>query len=187
MTRLDMNKASHQVVSVLLNHTYMCFAMFFVLFAFLAWSVGNSPAQEIISAIAMLFYACVVYVKANEIAMYDGKSYTKLNHDIKKPFLWALIIIAITYILYFMFALIWEGGAHAPAWIRGTITFLFNFWTMPYFGIAGAARGQIMWYSHIFFVLVPVLATVLGYISGMKKLYIGKYLKKIVYKNEKQL
>lgn len=183
--RLDMNKASHQIISVLLNHTYMCFAMFFVLFAFLAWSVGNSPAQEVISAIAMLFYASVVYVKANEIALYDGKSYTKLNYDIKKPFLWAGIIIAITYILYFLFVLSWKISSDAPAWMRGIITFLFNFWTMPYFGIAGAAKGEIMWYSHIFFVFLPVLSTVLGYMAGMRKIYIGKYFKKIVYKNEK--
>ncbi len=183
--RLDMNKASHQIVSVILNHAYMSFAMFFVLFAFLTWSVGNSPAQETISAIAMLFYASVVYVKTNEIAVYDGKPYTKLNHDIKKPFLWAGIIIAITYILYFLFVLLWKNGSDVPAWIRGIITFLFNFWTMPYFGIAGAAKGEIMWYSHIFFILLPVLSTVLGYMAGMKKIYIGKYFKKIMYEDEK--
>ena len=185
MKGLNKNKPLHQLISVLLNHLYTCVAMLMIVFAFFAWSIGVTPAQEIISVITMLFYVCVIYVKASEIANHDIKSYSETKPDVKKPVLWGIVIIAITYILYALYALIARDGSVAPIWLKAIISLLFNTWTMPYMGIMGAARGQIMPYSHIFWIIVPFLGLIPGYIAGKNKIFVSDWMRRIMYKKEK--
>lgn len=185
MARLDMNKKFHQIISVICNHLYLCFAMFFVVFAFLGGFLGRTPQQEILSAIMIIFYFSVMYVKGCEIAIYDGKSYTSLGYDIKKPFVWSAVIVAITYMFFALYVFVWKIGDYVPMWLRGAITAMFNFWSIPYMGISGAARGKAMWYVHLFYIFVPTLSLLLGYIAGKNKFYLGAYLKKFTYTKEK--
>ena len=185
MNGLNKDNTLHQLALVLLNHLYTCVAMLMVEFAFLAWTIGVSPAQEIISVIAMLFYICVLYVKASEIGGHDIKSYSVVKPDARKPFLWGAAIILITYILYALYALITKDSSSAPVWVKAVVSLIFNTWTMPYMGIMGAARGQIMPYSHIFWIIVPFLGLVPGYIAGKNKVFVSAWMRRIIYKNEK--
>lgn len=185
MKGFSKDNTTHQFISVLLNHLYTCVAMLMIMFAFFAWSIGVTPAQEIISVITMLFYICVLYVKAGEIAGHDIKSYSAVKPDIRKPILWGIAIIVITYILYAMYALIAKDGSGAPVWAKAVISLIFNTWTMPYMGIMGAARGLVMPYSHIFWIIVPFLGLIPGYIAGKNKIYFSDWMRKVMYKKEK--
>ena len=184
MKVLDKNKLSHQLISVIINHLAICLVMLLVIFAFFAWAVGKTPAQEICSVLFMIFYIIMMYIKANETAIHDNKPYTPLKQDIKKPILWSGVIVAITYILYALYVFVWNGGSETSSGIRGLCNFIFTLWTMPYMGIIGASKGAIMWYSHIFFVAVPSFALIFGYIAGVKKFYFSDIIRKVIYIKE---
>jgi len=185
MKILDRNKPSHQLISVVLNHFVTCLVELFIIFAFFAWSIGKTPAQEIIAIILMLLYISMIYIKANELAIYDNRPYSPTKPDYRKPVLWAAVIILITYLLYAFFLFVWKSGDSIPVGTTVLGNFLFVLWTSPFMGIMGSAKGEIMWYSHIFFVAVPMLASVGGYVAGLKKFYLGEKLNKFMYKKEK--
>ena len=146
-------------------------AIAFVFFAGAFYGFIDRPImKEVLSIVFITMYFGIVYSRAHRFAKLDKKEYTQTKPSIIKGALFG-VAIALTYaVLLICYALIWKYlGADGvlisvPAWIY---SLLFWFYTIPYSGIMGLAHGQMMWYSQVLMLLVPVLATTLGYIAGL--------------------
>ncbi|MBR5271651.1 MAG: hypothetical protein IKV64_05660 [Clostridia bacterium] len=178
----------YQFKYILLQHLSGC-AIAFVLMMVFSWAFDKSPLKEILSALFIIIYAFMLYHGANELAVADNKSYSRLKPNVFKSFLWGVAICAITFILFTLYTLVWkylgtDGGIN---FIVTVLTnFVFSIWTYPYVGIIGASKGYVMMYSFPFWVIVPIASTMVGYIAGCRGFLLGEHIQKLVYRQEKK-
>ena len=146
-------------------------AIAFVFFAGAFYGfIGRPIIKEILSLVFITVYFGIVYSRSHKFATRDKKDYTKTKPSLLKGVLFG-VVISLTYAAFLIiYALIWkfagENGVlnSVPAWIYSLV---FWFYTIPYSGIMGLAHGKMMWYSQALMLIVPVLATTLGYFAGL--------------------
>ena len=179
----------YQFVNILLTNLKAT-AIAFVFFAGAFYGFMNRPIiKEALSVVFITTYFGIVYSRAHKFAKLDKKEYTQTKPSIIKGALFG-VVIALTYAAFLIFyALIWKYlGADGvlnsvPAWIYSLV---FWFYTIPYSGIMGLAHGQMMWYSQVLMLIVPILATTLGYIAGLKGFNLMDKMAGAIYEKSEQ-
>lgn len=145
----------------------------------------EKPVIKLISGIILtLVYFFTIYGNAGAYARHDKKSYTVLQPDIKKGFLMGLLISAVTLILFAGYKLVWTAfstdGSLNTWWAVG-VNMLFLLWTFPFFAFFGELCGSITWYGLVLMLVVPVLASGLGYFAVCKNFDLADKIMSIVY------
>ena len=161
----------YQFVNMLLTNLKAT-AIAFVFFAGAFYGFIDKPGiKEILSIVFITMYFGIVYSRAHKFALLDTKDYTVTKPSLLKGFLFG-VAISLTYAVFLIiYALMWKYAGvdgtinSVPAWIYSIV---FWFYTIPYGGIMGLAHGQMMWYSEVLMLLIPILATTLGYLAGLK-------------------
>lgn len=140
--------------------------------------------KEILSVVFITTYFGIVYSRAHKFASLDKKEYTSTKPSLFKGFLFGTAI-ALTYAVFLaVYAVMWKyAGADGtinsvPAWIYSII---FWFYTIPYSGIMGLAHGKMTLYSQALMIAIPILASTLGYLAGLKGFVIMDKLSLAIY------
>ncbi len=152
------------------------------------WYFTNiSVAKEILSGIFMLVNFAILYVTSKKFALLDNKPYTPLKPSIVKGALFGCLIAAVNIIFVIIYRLIWISFGTETG-LSGVFPMLVNamfyYWTYPYNGIMNMSEGVVTAYSVAAMVAVPVLATLIGYIAGMKKFELSEKLDEFMYEKE---
>ena len=147
-------------------------AIVFVFFAGAFYGfIDKHIVKEILSVVFITVYFGIVYSRAHKFASLDKKEYTHTKPSLIKGALFGAVISLTYAVVLLIYWLIWKYTSvdgvisSVPAWIYSII---FWFYTIPYSGIMGLAHGQMMWYSVLLMLIVPILASTLGYFAGLK-------------------
>ena len=176
----------YQFGYMILKHITAVFFILLIELLIFGQLLTMNVVKYIMSAMFILFYAGALYTSSNTLASKDMKPYTPLNADIKFGFLWGITIsvsIAIVYILYrinwAVFAV--DGSMVSLAPILYNVFYMF--WTSPYFGLCSSEGGIVPYYAVAIMLILPPVATTLGYYTAIKKIYLTDKL--IAFMHEK--
>ncbi len=144
-------------------------------------------AKEIISFAFMASNFGMLYVAGNKISILDNKPYTRLKPSMVKAVLLGVFIAAINAIFVIIYKFLWiKYGTDAG--IMGVLPTAFNaffyYWTFPYNGFMNLDGGIFSMYSVAFMIVVPIAATVTGYIAGEKKFELAEKFDEFMYEKE---
>ena len=160
-----------------------------LVFGFVAfWYFTNiSVAKEILSGIFMLVNFAMLYVASKKFALLDNKPYTPLKPSLVKGALFGCFIAVVNMVFLAAFKLVWakfgvENGLSGV--FPMIINALFYCWTYPYNGIMNMSEGAVTAYSVAAMIILPVAATLIGYIAGMKKFELSEKLDEFMYEKE---
>ncbi|MGN1115816.1 MAG: hypothetical protein ACI4TH_04545 [Candidatus Ornithomonoglobus sp.] len=158
----------HHLTTVLIIIVFEAIAFWY----FLDKTIG----RQVVAVIFTIVYGLALYSYARKLAAWDNKPYTPLKPELKWGFLWGLAISASVGIFLIIYKLDWhffaaidENGVPylTSLWAIG-INMLFYIWTGPYFGFVESQGGGIAVYGQILMLVVPMIATTLGYKAGVK-------------------
>lgn len=160
--------------------------LLFTLIAF--WTLLDKHiGKEIYSSICILVNFCVIYSYANKFAMYDKKPYTPMKVSLLKGLLMGVMISASMIIMFIIFKLSWASSdgdtLSNPFALAGNILFLL--WSFPYFGIMGMSHGLVTWYSVVIMLIMPPIASFLGYYAACKSFFILEKIYKFSFVQKK--
>lgn len=136
------------------------------------WRFLAEPVwQYVIAGIFTLVYAILIYNMAHKLAGFDRKSYTPLKPSLKWGFLWGVAISATVAVAIILFKLNWHIFA-VDMTINNVFSIIYNLifyvWTAPYYGfIISQSGSNIQSFVIILMLVVPIVASTLGYLAGM--------------------
>lgn len=161
-------------------------AFVFGLVAF--WYFMNiSIAKEILSVIFMIVNFAMIYISAKKFALRDNKPYTPLKPSTLKGALFGCAIALVNLAFMGIFKLAWMkfGTANGITGIFPTIiNALFYYWTFPYNGIMNLSFGSFTVYSAAAMIVVPIAASLAGYIAGSRKFELAEKIDELMYEKE---
>lgn len=162
-----------------------------VAFVFLAAAfygfLAKPVVKEILSMVFIVVYFGIVYSRAHKFAAMDLKSHTSTKPSILKGIMFGVVIALTFFAALLAYKLMWaavgtDGTINSvPAWIYSLV---FWFYTIPYNGIMGLAHGEMTWYSQLLMLIVPILASAIGYAAGLKGFNIMDKIAGMVYEKE---
>ena len=152
------------------------------------WYFTNiSVAKEILSIVFMSLNFGLLYVTSKRFAILDNKPYTPLKVSRIKAVLFGCFIALVNLLLVAVFKLVWIKYATETGlsgFIPIALNAFFYCWSFPYNGIMNMSNGYMTIYSVIAMVVVPVAATVTGYIAGLNKFEITEKIDKFIYEKD---
>lgn len=161
----------YQIGNMILQHLLAAFVS--IVFELVAcWYFLDKPvARYIVAALFTAVYAGMLYSRAHRLAAFDCKPYTPLEPELKWGFVWGLCISATVAFSIIVFRLNWtlfSDGTTMSNAVSSFINILFYIWTAPYFGFISDTGGIIPPFAIVLMVLVPIAASAIGYLAGMK-------------------
>ncbi len=162
---------------------------------------------KIVSVTLLLIYGLVLYSSGYECAEYDLRSYTKTTSYLHKGFYLSLLIPISNLLIWILMKFLWSidaeeaiapvkqmeytwwpqipNASYLPATaIAGNIIFVI--WTFPYNEFMNFSQSYMSVWGHVLMYVFPVLCVTIGYVGGLKKWDLSKYLNFLVYeKNSK--
>lgn len=183
---MKMSKGYQFMYMLLMQAAASGITLVFGLVAF--WYFLNiSIVKEIISIAFMAVNFAVLYISAKKMAQRDYKPYTPLKPSKLKGALFGALISAVTLVLMLLFMYVWanysdDAGIHGI--VPTVINVLFYCWSFPYNGIMGLYNGQFMVYAGIIMLILPIAATLIGYIAGSKNIELAEKLDKFIYEKK---
>lgn len=143
--------------------------------------------KELISVVFMAVNFAMLYIASKKLAQRDCKPYTPLKPNVFKGAMFGVMISAVTLVLMLLFKYVWNNYSDETG-INGVIPIIINIlfycWSFPYTGIMGLYNGNFMVYSGIIMLILPIAATLTGYVAGCKNIEIAEKLDKFIYEKE---
>jgi hypothetical protein len=161
-------------------------AYLFGIVAFAYFLILN-VARQIVAVAFMTMNFVMLYIYSKKFALLDNKPYTKLKPSLFKGVLFGVQISVINVLLLLALTVTWNVWANAEGAlyvVRAVITFLITFLTFPYSGILNIQDGSFSIIGAVLTVIVPVAATVAGYIAGSKKFEISEKFDSFIYEKD---
>ena len=136
------------------------------------WYFLDKPvAKYIVAAVFTVVYGLVIYSKASKLAGFDAKTYTPLEPHIKWGVLWGVAISATVLAWCIIFRLNWilfSTDGKMTEIIPVIVNLIFYVWTSPYFGFMSDSGAEIPAFAGALMLAVPIAASTLGYLAGMR-------------------
>lgn len=170
---LDITR-KYQFGYMLLHHLTTVLAI--ILFEAIAfwYFLDSEIGRNVVASVLTIVYGFVVYSYARKLAVWDNKPYTPLKPELKWGVFWGVAIAATVGVFLIVYKLNWalfsavseEGVPYLTNIPSVIVNLLFYIWTGPYFGFVKPQGGEIEVYGQILMLIVPIIATTLGYKAG---------------------
>lgn len=161
-------------------------SLIFTFFGTILVSFSNGTTSKyLFSLICIAIYMLTLYTRAEEIARYDKKSYTeKFSYPLKGVVL-PIGILGVWVLLFILYSVSWKYDiiSYNSGFINNL---LFVIWNYMYKGFLNFTNGSFNYYYIILIVLVPITASGLGYLAGLKNFDLSKKVVKMVYEEKKE-
>lgn len=188
-----MNKIFHpgifrQITAMIVSHivgVFMCSVLYFIC---MFWSADKPFWAAVMSAILTLVYFSEIYSKAWSCAERDKKPYTETFVYPLKGTVLSIGIVLFCLVMWLLYKFTWhflviDGAIATLTGFLYNVVFVLN--TIMYTGFSAPDSGNIVWYVHLLIYTVPVLASTLGYIAGVKGFMITEKLTPFIYEKKK--
>ncbi len=176
-----------QILKMLMHHIFTAVTgAFFCIMGMIVFLNKTLP-NEIIAVLFLGLYFIVLYVRAGDCARYDKKTYTPTKAHPLKGFILPIGIIVCYIILFRLYSLSWKyqtpEGMIATGWGK-LLSVAYVIYTYMYARFATIAQGAVSIWVHFMAVLVPLAASVLGYIAGFKNFSVYDKLLSLMYEKK---
>ncbi len=177
-----------QILSLVGTHLLANVTIGVVGLVFMASVLTNPIGKIIWGIIAVTAYAMAIYSASWQIAYEDMKPHTEETPYMLKGLLLPIGILALSVILLLGYLLAWNGLsidgelATATAYIYN-ISYIMS--TFAFNSFLGLTKGGANLLGHIFMYILPFVASMLGYIAGMKGFVISEKLLPMIYEKKK--
>ncbi len=178
---------TYQFMYILLTQVLASAAVMLFGLVFFWYFTSMHIVKEILSVIFMIAAFAMLYTSSKRFAVLDNKPYTPLKRSLIKGALFGAVVAAVNVVFTVVYHFIWvkfgtdAGLANIPSVIVNVVYF---YWTYPYNGIMNMNDGNITYYSALAMVVVPIAATLLGYIAGCRKFNLTEKLGEFMYEKE---
>lgn len=159
----------------------------FVEFVLFMGSFSNDIFRNVSGVFFSIIHFMIIYDSAAALGKLDTKSYTKLDFNIKWSVVWGMIISAISIATIVVFKLNWHFGAIDGVLsnpLSVIINILFYIWQAPYLAFFVMTPAYIPIGVVILSTLLPVAASVTGYISGKKNFTFSDKIRSLMFEKE---
>lgn len=177
-----------QVWGLVLTHLYAVIISTLLGMGIMWWVLDKPVWSKVFSAVCMLIYFSAVYSTAWNAAERDRKPYTTTKQYFFKGAVLSVGILAVNLILWLLCKFAWEflsidGALASYTAILYNVLFVFD--TFIYTGFIRLSDGNMTWYGHIMIYLLPLAASFLGYIAGMRGFTLSDKLMPFIYEKRK--
>lgn len=159
----------------------------FVEFVLFMGSFSNDIFRTVSGVFFSIIHFMIIYDGAAALGKLDTKTYTPLEFDIKWSVVWGAVISAISLVSIAIFKLNWHFGAvdgvlSNPVAI--IINILFYILQAPYLAFFVMTPAYIPIGVIILSILLPVAASVAGYISGKNNFTFSDKIRSLMFEKE---
>lgn len=153
-------------------------------------------AKQILSLLLITVEFAILYVASKKLANRDSKPVTPLKPSKVKGVLFGAMIAVINMVLMLMYMIVWSNFAADAVVEDQTVRVLdgiipiccnaiYYVWSFAYQGfINDYTSGNIGIIAMLLMIIVPIAATTLGYIAGLKKFELAEHLDKFIYEKD---
>lgn len=176
-----------QLCTPLKNHATT--TLFFSLMWFMTINLWTSRTGQIIfSSLGLLVYFLAIYGAGYETCLDDKKPYSchspKWYRGIYLPIFLTIVNVLVIIIYKCSWAFGTTDGYISNGWaLTGNI--LAVLWYAPYKGLLGMNQGHFELQGYLIIILLPYIATFLGYLAGYKNFDIYAKLNSFAYEKKK--
>ena len=126
----------------------------------------------------------ILYASAYEIANHDIKSFSTLKPYNWKGFAFSGFVVGISIILFIVYKIVWMTGT-LDNWGQVIGNILFLIWYLPYYCLVRPNCGAVNILGVVTAILVPVIASGIGYYAGKNQFDLSVVMKKYIYEKKK--
>lgn len=180
---LQMNKYITPLQLAETAKTHLCVSLISAFVGITLPSFCEGVLKYVFSVIFMLIYALALYVKSEETAQHDGKSYTEQKRYKWKGIILPAGIYAVWLVLFVLYKFSWKYDI--VSYNSGFINnLLFVVWNFIYSGFMDMNNGSFNSYAVVLIVLLPAAACFFGYFAGSVGFSLTEQIAKFVYEKK---
>ncbi|MBQ7794585.1 MAG: hypothetical protein IJ366_08740 [Clostridia bacterium] len=177
-----------QITDVLMTHIYTVVIGTVMGFMFMTWLIDKPIGYTIFSAVFTLIYFSAIYSKAWECAERDKKPFTPTSVYLFKGAVLSVGILVFNVVLWAAYLFAWRSLTIDGAMVTATgiiynVLYVIN--TFMYSGFVKITQGVVPWQAHLIIMLVPLVASTIGYIAGVKNFTLSDKLMPFIYEKKK--
>ena len=177
-----------QVGSLLKTHLLLSILSGLLGLMLLISIITNPVGNAIFTGIMMVIYFFSIYGAASNCAAQDLKPYTEEQAYPWKGLLLPVGIILVTAALWGLYQAAWQfmtidGNLATVTGIACNVIFIV--WTFMFNALMGLQQGGMNWYAYVFVLIVPVIASGLGYYAGYRGFDLYDKMMRFVYEKKK--
>lgn len=152
----------------------------FVQFLLFISSYSNDTFRIASGVLFSVVHFWIIYDSAAALGKLDAKSYTSLNTDVKWSFVWGLLIALIGLAFIGLYKLNWYFGTPVSVFFN-VVFFIVE---SPYYAFLIFYPKTVPLWVIAINVIIPVLASVTGYITGGKNFAFTDKLRNLVFEKQ---
>lgn len=150
-------------------------------------SFSNDIFRNVSGVLFSVINFLIIYDSAAALGKLDTKSYTKLEFDIKWSVLWGIIIGIASVVSIVIFKLNWRFGA-VDGVLSNPVSVVYNIlffiWQAPYLAFFVMTPAYVPIGVVILSVILPIVASVAGYISGKNNFALLDKIRGIMFEKD---
>lgn len=150
-------------------------------------SFSNDIFRNVSGVFFSIIHFMIIYDGAATLGKLDTKTYTPLKFDIKWSVVWGVVISAISLASIAIFKLNWHFGAVDGVLsnpLSVIINIFFYVWQAPYLAFFVMTPAHLPIGVVILSILLPVAASVAGYISGKNNFAFSDKIRSLMFEKE---
>ncbi len=177
-----------QIMSIVVAHVFTVIIGAVFGFSLMWWILDKPVWEAVFSVVFTLFYFSVIYRRAWDCASRDKKTYTSTSPYLLKGAVLAIGVFILNILLWIAYVFAWnfltiDGSLATLTGILYNVLYIFD--TFMYTGFINLSNGSMPLYAHIIIILVPTIASALGYIAGLREFLITEKLMPFIYEKRK--
>ncbi len=143
-------------------------------------SYTNDIFRIISGVLFSVIHFWVIYDSAAALGKLDAKTYTPLDTNIKWSFMWGILISLIGLAFIGIYILNWYFGNPVSV----VLNIVFFVAESPYYAFLMASPKTVPFWVVVVSTVIPVLASVMGYVTGGKNLAFTDKLRKLMFEKQ---
>ncbi len=152
----------------------------FVQFLLFISSYSNDIFRNISGVLFSVVHFWIIYDSAAALGKLDRKTYTPLGFEIKWAVLWGILISLMGLVFIGIYKFNWHFGNPVSVFIN----IVFFILESPYYAFLISSPKTVPFFVIIISVVIPVVASVTGYISSKNSSFISNKLRGLMFEKD---
>lgn len=162
--------------------------LFLILFLFtFSMTAGTGIGSIIYASVGILGYFLSIYSTAGSYVSCDKMPSSKLSPHPAKGFILPVILTAVSLVIILFYKLAWAYGSNGTS-VTEIWSFIANalmlIWVAPYQPFVGLSAGNITTIGYLIILVLPYIASGLGYLATYKGFDLSEKVRNIAYEKK---
>ncbi len=152
----------------------------FVQFLLFVSSYSSDIFRNISGVLFSIVHFWIIYDGAATLGKLDRKTYTPLGFEIKWAVVWGVLISLMSLVFISIYKLNWHFGNPVSVFIN----IVFFILESPYYAFLISSPKTVPFFVIIISVVIPVVASVTGYVSSKNNSFISDKLRSLMFEKD---